>query len=108
MEIIFIIASWFLVGFLSYLFLVISYLRKTKYNPNVLKEFDIELFVIVLLCGWFSPMIILFCYIIDKFGSRKYDFYKWIYDILYKVANIGVKKKLNKEEEEKSDKDEVV
>lgn len=107
MEIIFIVASWFLIGFLSYLFLVISYLRKTKYNPNVLKEFDIEFFVIVLLCGWFSPMIILFCYIIDKFGSRKYDFYKWIYDILYKVANIGVKKKSNKEEE-CADKDEVV
>lgn len=107
MEIIFIVASWFLIGFLSYLFLVISYLRKTKYNPNVLKEFDIEFFEIVLLCGWFSPMIILFCYIIDKFGSRKYDFYKWIYDILYKIANVGVKKKSNKEEE-RADKDEVV
>lgn len=97
-KIIFIVVSWILVGFISWLFLILSYLRKSKYNPNVLKEFDIELFVPVLLCGWFSPMIILFCYIIE-FGSRKYDFYKWIYDILYKIANVGVNKKSNKEKE---------
>ena len=42
-----------------------------------------------------------------KFESQKYNFYKWIYDILYKIANIGVNKKLNKEEG-RTEKDEVV
>lgn len=107
-KIIFIVVSWILVGFISWLFLILSYLRKSKYNHRVLKSFEIgENLVPLILSGWFAPVIILLCYMTYKFESQKYNFYKWIYDILYKIANIGVNKKLNKEEG-RTEKDEVV
>ena len=43
-----------------------------------------------------------------KFESQKYNFYKWVYDILYRIANIGVNKTSNNEEKEGSDKDKIV
>lgn len=104
-KIIFIVMSWILVGFISWLFLIISYLRKSKYNPRDLKEIEIGVFI---MSGWFSPIIILLCYMTYKFESKKYNFQKWIYDILYKIANIGVDKKSNKKEKERSDKDEII
>lgn len=107
-KIIFIVISWILVGFISWLFLILSYLRKSKYNPRVLKNFEIgEDLGLLILSGWFSPIIILLCCMTYKFESQKYNFYKWLYDILYKIANVGVNKRFTKEEEG-SDKDEVV
>lgn len=94
-----------LVGFISWLFLILSYLRKSKYNHRVLKSFEIgENLVPLILSGWFAPMIILLCCMTYKFKSQKYNFYKWVYDILYKIANIGV----NKKEEDGSDRDEII
>lgn len=108
-KIIFIVASWILVGFISWLFLILSYLRKSKYNPRVLKNFEIgEDLGLSILSGWFAPMIILLCCMTYKFESKKYNFQKWIYDILYKIANIGVKEKSNKKEEDGSDRDEII
>lgn len=104
-KIIFIVVSWILVGFISWLFLILSYLRKSKYNHRVLKSFEIgENLVPLILSGWFAPMIILLCCMTYKFKSQKYNFYKWVYDILYKIANIGV----NKKEEDGSDRDEII
>ncbi len=104
-KIIFIVMSWILVGFISWLFLILSYLRKSKYNHRVLKSFEIgENLVPLILSGWFAPMIILLCCMTYKFKSQKYNFYKWVYDILYKIANIGV----NKKEEDGSDRDEII
>jgi hypothetical protein len=85
--------------------LILSYLRKSKYNHRVLKSFEIgENLVPLILSGWFAPMIILLCCMTYKFKSQKYNFYKWVYDILYKIANIGV----NKKEEDGSDRDEII
>ena len=104
-KIIFIVVSWILVGFISWLFLILSYLRKSKYNHRVLKSFEIgENLVPLILSGWFAPMIILLCCMTYKFKSQKYNFYKWVYDIIYKIANIGV----NKKEEDGSDRDEII
>lgn len=108
-KIIFIVMSWILVGFISWLFLMFSYLRKSKYDPRVLKNFEIgEDLGLSILSGWFAPMIILLCCMTYKFESQKYNFYKWVYDILYRIANIGVDKTSNNEEKEGSDKDEIV
>lgn len=108
-KIIFIVISWILVGFISWLFLMISYLRKSKYDPRVLKKIEIgEDLVLFIMSGWFSPIIILLCCITYKFESKKYNFQKWLYDILYKIANIGVDKKSNKEKEDGSDRDEII
>ena len=49
-------------------------------------------------------MIILLCCMTYKFESQKYNFYKLVYDVLYKIANIGV----NKKEEDGSDRDEII
>lgn len=104
-KIIFIVISWILVGFISWMFLILSYLRKSEYNYNILKVIEIwEALVIIILSGWFAPMIILLCCMTYKFESQKYNFYKWVYDILYRIANIGV----NKKEEDGSDRDEII
>lgn len=100
-----IIVSWIFVGFLSWLFLLLSTLRKSEYNKEDLKDyFNVRDLLCICLCGWFSLVIILLCYIADKFESRKCSFREWLYDILYKIANIGV----NKKEEDGSDRDEII
>lgn len=104
-----IIVSWIFVGFLSWLFLLLSTLRKSEYNKEDLKDyFNVRDLLCICLCGWFSPVIIfviiLLCYIADKFESRKLHFREGLYDILYKIANIGV----NKKEEDGSDRDEII
>ena len=104
-KIIFIVISWILVGFITWLFLMLSYLRKSEYDYNVKKVTEIgEALVVMILSGWFSPMIILLCCMTYKFESQKYNFYKLVYDVLYKIANIGV----NKKEEDGSDRDEII
>ena len=99
MVIIFIIASWIFVGFLSWLFLLLSTLRKSEYN-----YFNVGDLLCICLCGWFSPVIIfviiLLCFIADKFESRKCSFREWLYDILYKIANVGVNQEENKKKED--------
>ena len=104
-----IIVSWIFVGFLSWLVLLLSTLRKSEYNKEDLKDyFNVRDLLCICLCGWFSPVIIfviiLLCYIADKFESRKLHFREGLYDILYKIANIGV----NKKEEDGSDRDEII
>lgn len=104
-KIIFIVMSWILVGFISWTFLILCYLRKSEYDYNVKKVAEIgEALVIIILSGWFAPMIILLCCMTYKFESQKYNFYKLVYDILYKIANIGV----NKKKEDGSDRDEII
>lgn len=93
-KIIFIVMSWILVGFISWMFLILSYLRKSEYDYNVKKVTEIgEALVVVILSGWFAPIIILLCCMTYKFESQKYNFYELVYDVLYKIANIGVNKK---------------
>lgn len=104
-KIIFIVMSWILVGFISWMFLILSYLRKSEYDYNVKKVTEIgEALVVVILSGWFAPIIILLCCMTYKFESQKYNFYELVYDVLYKIANIGV----NKKEEDGSDRDEII
>lgn len=105
MVIIFIIASWIFVGFLSWLFLLLSTLRKSEYNKEDLKDyFNVGDLLCTCLCGWFSTVIIfviiLLCFIADKFESRKLHFREWLYDILYKIANVGVNQEENKKKED--------
>lgn len=74
-------------------------------NPVHLKDyFNVRDLLCICLCGWFSPVIIfviiLLCYIADKFESRKCSFREWLYDILYKIANVGVNQKENKKKED--------
>lgn len=92
---------WLLVGFLTLLFLIFSYLRKTEYNKKYLKKFfDYTDWTLVCFAtGYLAPIIVFVIYISNKLSSKKDNIFGWIYDILYKIANIGVKKKLNKEEE---------
>ena len=100
-----IIVSWIFVGFLSWLFLLLSTLRKSEYNKEDLKDyFNVRDLLCICLCGWFSPVIIfviiLLCCIADKLESRKCSFRGWLYDILYKIANVGVNQKENKKKED--------
>ena len=54
-----IIVSWIFVGFLSWLFLLLSTLRKSEYNKEDLKDyFNVRDLLCICLCGWFSPVII--------------------------------------------------
>ena len=92
---------WLLVGFLTLLFLILSYLRKTEYNKKYLKKFfDYTDWTFVCFAtGYLAPIIVFVIYISNKLSSKKDNIFGGLYDILYKIANIGVKKKLNKEEE---------
>ena len=49
-KIIFIVMSWILVGFISWTFLILSYLRKSEYDYNVKKVTEIgEALVVMIL-----------------------------------------------------------
>lgn len=100
-EVIGFFLSWILVGFLTLLFLIFSYLRKTEYNKKHLKKFfdDTDWTFVCVATGHLAPIIVFVIYISNKLSSKKDNIFGWLYDILYKIANIGVKKKLNKEEE---------
>lgn len=88
---------WILVGFLTLLFLIFSYLRRTEYNKKHLKKFfdDTDWTFVCVATGYLAPIIVFVIYISNKLSSKKDNIFGWLYDILYKIANIGVKKKLN-------------
>ncbi len=102
-------SSWCLVGLVTLLFLIIKYLRKSEYNKKAFKKFfnAIDWFFIIVM-GYFAPIIVFIKYISSNLNSKKNNIYEWMYDLLYKIANIGVDKKLNKKEEDGSDRDEII
>lgn len=103
------ILSWILVGFLTLLFLIINYLRKSEYDKKHLKKFfDVTDWLFVIAMGYFSPIIVFIKYISNNLNSKKDNIYECLYNTLYKIANIGVNKTSNNKEEGRAEKDEVV
>ena len=88
------------------LFLIISYLRKSEYDKKHLKKFfyATDWSLVCIATGYFAPIVVFINYISH---CRKDKIFEWIYDILYKIANIGVEKKSDNEKKG-SDKDEIV
>ena len=97
-EVIGFFLSWILVGFLTLLFLIFSYLRKTEYNKKHLKKFfdDTDWTFVCVATGYLAPIIVFLIYISNKLSSKKDNIFGWLYDILYKIANVGVNQKENK------------
>lgn len=93
---------WILVGFLTLLFLIFSYLRKTEYNKKHLKKFfdDTDWTFACVVTGYLAPIIVFVIYISNKLSSKKDNIFGWLYDILYKIANVGVNQKENKKKED--------
>lgn len=103
------ILLWILVGFLTLLFLIIKYLRKSEYNKKAFKKiFNAIDWLFIIAMGYFAPIIVFIEYISSNLNSKKNNIYEWLYDVLYKIANIGVNKKSNKKEEDGSDRDEII
>lgn len=50
--------------------------------------------------GYFAPIIVFVIYISNKLSSKKDNIFGWLYDILYKIANVGVNQKENKKKED--------
>lgn len=75
---------WLLVGFLSNVLCWIADMRGEEYDEDYFRKEGIFVTTIVMtLFGFFALLIVLF-FIIDK----KVDFKK----LIYKIANIGIKK----------------
>lgn len=93
---------WILVGFLTLLFLIFSYLRKTEYNKKHLKKFfdDTDWIFVCVATGYLAPIIVFVIYISNKLSSKKDNIFGWLYDILYKIANVGVNQEENKKKED--------
>lgn len=101
-EVIGFFLSWILVGFLTLLFLIFSYLRKTEYNKKHLKKFfdDTDWPFVCVATGYLAPIIVFVIYISNKLSSKKDNIFGWLYDILYKIANVGVNQEENKKKED--------
>ena len=50
--------------------------------------------------GYLAPIIVFVIYISNKLSSKKDNIFGWLYDILYKMANVGVYQKENKKKED--------
>lgn len=50
--------------------------------------------------GYLAPIIVFVIYISNKLSSKKDNIFGWLYDILYKIANVGVNQKENKKKED--------
>lgn len=82
--------GYFLVGFITALSIIIHDMRGEEFDP---KFFEVEVVfatVIVLLCGYFAPLILWIACLSSKPRVRKYRITK----LLHKLSNIGIKKDL--------------
>ena len=80
------IISWFGVGFLSCILLILWDLRNEEYNEVYMLNY-FGTICGVILCGYATPFIILIAAFCEKEIGDK--ILKKIYAVLYKIANIG-------------------
>ena len=50
--------------------------------------------------GYLAPIIVFVIYVSNKLSSKKDNIFGWLYDILYKIANVVVNQKENKKKED--------
>lgn len=82
----FIIISWFLIGLLCAIDMIILDMRNKPYNEE---KFYLSIYIFIFLFGYVSFAISIFSFIEEKKINIKRFFKK----LLYKIANIGIKDK---------------
>lgn len=82
--------GYFLVGLITALSVIIHDMRREEFDPNF---FEIEVVIatiIVILCGYFAPLLVWIACISSKARVRKHRITK----LLHILSNIGIKKDL--------------
>lgn len=81
------VISWFVLGFLTALFIVLEDMRNKEYNPNYFGEDDgWFVFILITAFGYVSFVIYTLWFILK---------FKFFTKFCYWLANIGTKKKIN-------------
>ena len=81
------IISWFVIGFISMIFMHLWDMRGEEYDEDYFDETCIFISFVVILLGYISLIFMIFASIYIKLKGKKL-----ITKLLYKIANIGVKK----------------
>ena len=85
MSLLILVLSWFAIGFICMFIMWISEMRGKEFNPDFFDEEGTAFVSLMLfLCGYISLILILSFYIEEKNIFTK---------LVYKIANIGIKKK---------------
>ncbi len=88
------VISWFLVGFFTLLYIWIDDMRGQEFDPYYFEqEGAIFISLLMIVLGYISPII---CFLIYISEYDKKPFTK----LIYKLCNIGIKKKEENEEGE--------
>lgn len=85
------VISWFLAGFISMIYFWVSDMRGEEFDENYFDFLNICISLLILMFGYFSVII---SYL--TWASKNKPFTK----LIYKLCNIGIKNKENKEGEE--------
>ena len=85
------VGFWLLCGGIGVFMAIVFELRGEKYNVNFLNEETVVLFLLLLMGGLVTMLIVLIKYIV-----RFLAYNESITKLLYKIANIGLKEKEEK------------